>query len=51
MMIEYVRAALILRLKARHRSLAYCQKFEEIYRKREERRTIERLLRSPRKAA
>ncbi len=43
-MIEYVRAALILRLKMRHRSLEYTQSFEKNFRKREERRMVERLL-------
>ncbi len=50
-MIEYVRAALILRLKMRHRSLEYTQSFEKNFRKREERRMVERLLHAPRKAA
>ena len=50
-MIEYVRAALILRLKMRQQSLAYCQKFEKKFAALQERRMVERLLHSPRKAA
>ena len=50
-MIEYVRAALLLRLKMRKKAMEYSQEFEKKFAALEQRRVIERLLRTPRKAA
>ena len=49
-MMDYVRAALILRLKARKRSMEYSKELDARWKKIEERRQIERLL-LPRRAA
>ena len=44
-MIEYVRAELIRRLKMRRESMCYCQKLDQKFAAREERRQVARLLR------
>lgn len=44
-MLDYVRAELLKRLKARRESLAYSQKFDAKYAALQERRMVERLLR------
>ena len=50
-MIEYVRADLLKRLRYRMASMQYAEAFEKKYRKLEEKRQVERLLKAPRKAA
>ena len=50
-MIEYVRAELIKRLSFRLAAMKYAERFETKFRRLQERRQVERLLRAPRKAA
>ena len=50
-MIAYIRAELIKRLRFRLNSMKYTERFERNYRKLEEKRQVERLLKAPRKAA
>ena len=50
-MIEYVRSELIKRLRFRLNSMKYTERFEKNFRALEEKRQVERLLHSPRKAA
>ena len=51
MMLEYVRAELLRRLKMRQEVLRYTAQVDAKYRALEERRMVERLLHAPRKAA
>ena len=50
-MIEYVRAELLKRLRFHLAALKYTERFERNFRKLEEKRQVERLLHTPRKAA
>ena len=50
-MMDYVRAELVKRLRFRLASMRYTEAFEKKHKALEEKRAVERLLHSPRKAA